>query len=165
MQHEHRKNKEKSNLKTIYYFIPKKVEKLNGKCQIILKKVCQKAFTTILGVSKDRLQRICKNHLTTMELPIERRGGDRKSQQYSDRFKSVKAYIKGIKAIESHYVRGRSTVQYLSSHLNIKKLHAIYNNCTENVPVKYEFFRRIFKKNFNLSLKRRLQMPAQSASS
>ncbi|CAG4969721.1 unnamed protein product [Colias eurytheme] len=88
-----------------------------------------------------------------MAMPNERRGGDRKSNLYSDRTESVKSYIKGLEALESHYVRSRSTVQYLSSDLSIKKLHKLYNDDAQNVPVRYEFFRRIFNKNFNLSFK------------
>lgn len=84
-----------------------------------------------------------------MELPKERRGGNRRSQQYSGPTESVKSYIKGLKSIESHYARGWSTVLYLSSDLNIKlKLYNLYNNDPQNVPVKYEFFRRIFNKYF-----------------
>lgn len=58
-------------------------------------------MTTILGISKDRIQRICKRHLNTMELPKERRGGYRKSNQYFDRREAVKSYIKGLKTINT----------------------------------------------------------------
>lgn len=146
------KKEGKKKTQTICYFIPKH-ENLRGKHRVKLIKVCQKAITTILGISKDRIQRICKQHLTTMAMPKERRGGDRRSNLYSDRTESVKSYIKGLKALESHYVRGRSTVQYLSSDLTIKKLHRLYSDDAHNVPVRYEFFRRIFNKYFNLSFK------------
>ncbi|CAG5051349.1 unnamed protein product [Parnassius apollo] len=82
--------KEGKKTQTICYFIPKYASTVGGKCSIKLKKVCQKAMTTLLGISKDIIQRICKRHLTTMELPKERRGGDRRSSQYSGRTESVK---------------------------------------------------------------------------
>lgn len=141
----------KKKTQTIRYFIPMHVMSSKGK-RIILKKVCQKAITTVLGISRDRIQRICKNHLTTMSLPKERRGGDRRTNQYAERKESVMSFIKELKSVESHYVRGRSTVQYLSSDLSIKKLHKTYNE-SHSVHVKYEFFRRIFNKYFNLSFK------------
>lgn len=146
------KKEGKKKTQTICYFIPKH-DTLNGKRHVKLIKVCQKAMTTILGISRDRIQRICKQHLITMAMPKERRGGDRKSNLYFDRTESVKSYIKGLKSLESHYVRGRSAVQYLSSDLSIKKLHKVYNDDAHNVPVRYEFFRRIFNKYFNLSFK------------
>lgn len=60
-----------------------------------------------------------------MELPNEKRGDDGKSFRYSGRLLSVKAYIKELKIIESHYVRGRSTVQYLSSDKHLKNPYAL----------------------------------------
>uniref|UniRef100_S4PMR1 DUF7869 domain-containing protein n=1 Tax=Pararge aegeria TaxID=116150 RepID=S4PMR1_9NEOP len=146
------KKEGKRKSQTICYFIPKH-ENLAGRRRVKLIKVCQKAMTTILGISRDRIQRICKQHLITMAMPKERRGGNRKSNLYSDRTESVKSFIKGLEALESHYVRGRSTVQYLSSDLSIKKLHKLYNDDAQNVSVRYEFFRRIFNKYFNLSFK------------
>lgn len=143
----------KKKTQTICYFIPKSIVKQN-KRSVTMKKVCQKAITTVLGISKDRIQRICKRHLTTMLMPIENRGGDRKSHKFASRTESVKKFLKGLKCIESHYVRGRSTVQYLSSDLSIKKLHKSYSqSCLEEEKVNYEFFRRIFVKYFNLSFK------------
>lgn len=142
----------KRKSQTICYFIPKH-ENLAGRRRVKLIKVCQKAMTTILGISRDRIQRICKRHLVTMEMPKERRGGDRKTNHFSYCTESIKSFIKGLEAVESHYVRGRSTVQYLSSELNIKKLHKLYSDNAQNVPVRYEIFRRIFNRYFNLSFK------------
>lgn len=133
------------------YYVPKSKLTPRGR-RVELVQVCQKAFTTILGISKDRIQRVCKKNMMTMALPKENRGGDRKSAKYADSKDSVKQFILGLKALESHYVRGRSKVQYLTSDLNIQKLHRIYNE-THDHAVKYEFFRRIFTVEFNLSFK------------
>ncbi|RZF42031.1 hypothetical protein LSTR_LSTR006624 [Laodelphax striatellus] len=44
--------------------------------------VCQKTFLGVLNISKDRVQRIARNHLNTGEMPREKRGGDRITHRF-----------------------------------------------------------------------------------
>ncbi|KAL1489063.1 hypothetical protein ABEB36_014008 [Hypothenemus hampei] len=44
-------------------------------------------------------------------MPVERRGGDRRSEFYKEKQEAVINFIKKFKAIESHYCRSKSTVR------------------------------------------------------
>nr|CAH7760115.1 unnamed protein product [Callosobruchus chinensis] len=113
--------------------------------------VCQNTFLGILHVSKDRVQRIARNHILTGKLPVEKRGGDTRAAFYEDRRKSVKSFIEKLK-IESHYCRSKNIQrQYLSSDLNISKLYRMYNESVQgNLKVKKTFFREIFLRDCNI---------------
>ncbi len=92
--------------------------------------VCQKAFLNILHVSKDRVQRIARNFLSTGQLPKEKRGGSRHQEQFHEKRKSVKQFIENLHCAETHYCRGKSMCrQYLPGNLSIAKLLRVYNEC------------------------------------
>lgn len=128
------------------YFIPTK----KGPVQ-----VCAKSFLTILGVSKYRVQILCRTHLTTGLPPKENRGGDRRSKFNENRKKLVTEFLKKLEPVESHYTRDKSTRLYLPCELNLKKLWRMYNENTDKAEnkVKYSFFRNIFNFDFNMSFK------------
>lgn len=118
--------------------------------------VCSNTFLQILGISRDRVQRICRNHLVTNQSPKEKRGGDRRSEIYSQRRQAVHNYIMNLRPVESHYTREKSTRQYLPSDCSIKQLWRAYNNnehVDNSLKVKYHFFRDIFVSQFNISFK------------
>lgn len=116
--------------------------------------VCKGAFMSILGIGKSRLQRLCKQNMHSCVSPREKRGGDTKSKKYEIRKQSVMEFIRKLPSLESHYTRGKSTRQYLSSDLSITKLWKHYNEeAQDNLKVKYVYFRNIFNYNFNLSFK------------
>lgn len=116
-----------------------------------LKQVCQKMFMSILCVSKTKIQRICKNHFTTGLPPTDKRGGDTRSTKFTAKKKAVKQFIESLVPLESHYCRDKSTRQYLSSNLTTKKLWRMYNNIDDPLlRVKYDYFRNIFVKDYNI---------------
>lgn len=89
--------------------------------------------------------------MKTGAAPTENRGGDYKSAKYKDKFSSVIAFIKTLKCEGSHYCRGSSARQYLSSELNISKLFKMYNTQAPfELQVKRTFFWQIFSTRFNL---------------
>lgn len=131
----------------IEYFIPS--YRNEGGSELV--KVCQKAFLSILNVSKFRVQRLCRLVFQTGESPKELRGGDHRSKKSEDKLSKVKSFIESLQPVESHYCRGKSKRQYLPSHLSISSLWEAYNNTIENeFKVKYEYFRKIFVENYNV---------------
>lgn len=131
------------------YYIPKSTAGVKKLVQ-----VCQDAFSSILGINKKRVQRVFKRHIETGGIAKENRGGDRKSEQYADMKNSVKKFVERLVPIESHYCRAVNvTKQYLATNLSIKSLWETYNSSCENeqYKVKYEYFREIFTKDYNIS--------------
>nr|XP_022907523.1 uncharacterized protein LOC111419015 [Onthophagus taurus] len=114
--------------------------------------VCQQTFLQILHVSKDRVQRICRNHLNTGLMPKENRGGDRISTKFVEKRIAVKRFIENLKCVESHYCRSKTdSRQYLPSGLSISKLWRTYNsNVNSEHHVKRTFFQKIFTNDYNI---------------
>lgn len=114
--------------------------------------VCRQAFLRILNLKKHRVQGVAKRFLSTGVLPKETRGGDRRTKLYDDKRRSVINFIKTFQCIESHYCRSKSSVRvYVSSDLNIMKMHRMYNqSCDDSLKVKCAYFRHIFNTRFNI---------------
>lgn len=115
--------------------------------------VCQKTFLNILLISKDRVQRIARNHLRTGEMPLEKRGGDKTSKRFLAKKTSVRNFIEGLKnCSETHYCRGKSQArQYLPGDLNISKIWRMYNNqAPVELKVRKTFFRTLFCVEYNI---------------
>lgn len=136
---------------TVTYYMPR-LSQASGR---VLVHVCQKAFLDTLGVSKFRVQRLCKEQLRKGTSPKENRGGDRRTKHYTARRQNVRAFIESFQPLESHYCRERSKKQYLPSELSIKSLWRMYNNTTDDclLRVKYDFFRTIFDNDYNISFR------------
>ncbi|XP_057671231.1 uncharacterized protein LOC130902959 [Diorhabda carinulata] len=131
---------------TTTYFVPRKTGNV---------KVCQKTFLNALRVSKDRVRILCQRHFLKGETPKERRGGYRVNQAFAEKRQTVKNFIDQLQPVESHYGRDKSTRLYLQCDLNIRKLWRLYNSAQGSScsQVKYEFFRGIFTKDYNISFK------------
>ncbi|KAL1374941.1 hypothetical protein pipiens_017799 [Culex pipiens pipiens] len=74
-----------------------------------------------------------------------------------DAIKFIKSHIKSFPAYTSHYAREESLRLYLSSDLNVKRMHELYQaKCYEDgvQPVHYTTYRIIFK-SFNMSFRKR----------
>lgn len=115
--------------------------------------ICGKAFQSILGVSKYRIQNINKHFFNTGATLRENSGGDRKSKQYSHKTQRVVDFILQLNCIESHYVRAKSQRQYMASDCSIRKLWVLYCQENDDLKVKYGIFRKIFVEKFNISFK------------
>nr|CAH7765196.1 unnamed protein product [Callosobruchus chinensis] len=114
--------------------------------------VCQRAFLHILGVSKDRVQRIARNYVYAGTLPKENRGGSTVSAIYAKRSACVREFIEKLSCTEVHYCRGKTKRQYLPCNLSIAKLIKMYNDqvTDESLRVKRSFFRSIFCTYYNI---------------
>lgn len=54
--------------------------------------VCQKTFTMVLCISKDRIKGVMRRFYEK-EMAKERRGGDRKSQKFEEKRQAIQAFI------------------------------------------------------------------------
>lgn len=112
--------------------------------------VCQKTFCNILSIGQQRVKNVIKRSYVSSSIAVERRGGDRTIQEYSEAKTAVINFIKSLKVQELHYNREKVKRQYLPSDLSIVHLFRIYNGDSNNPKVKESYFRTIFNENFNL---------------
>lgn len=121
--------------------------------QNMLIPVCLKTFLNTLNVSRFRVNLLAKQFHMTGEMPLERRGGNRKEILFEAKRNQVISFISKLVAVEAHYCRSNlSCRQYLSSELSIKKLSQLYNEeqVDASLKVKNSYFRSVFNENFNL---------------
>lgn len=114
--------------------------------------ICKKLFLQITKIKNTRLQNIVKKVKANQSLK-DNRGGDRVSHKSGAKKAAVRQFLGKLKGRESHYNRKKSMRIYLSSDLNIGKLHNIYNKTvTLSLKVKKTMFRKVFCE-FNIGFK------------
>lgn len=112
--------------------------------------MCKVFFQKALGIGTKRLNTV-STKISHGEVPVENRGGDRKSHKNQSRKASVCDFISKLPARESHYARNKSCRIYLSCELNVAKLCRLYNDSVgDDLKVKPWFFRQIFMTQFNI---------------
>lgn len=115
-----------------------------------MKCVCKKMFSAVFSVSEKRLNSINKQTIQG-NIPAENRGGDHKSHKSVNRKESLRQFLNGLPAKESHYNRQKSKRIYLSAELNCKKLLQLYNNSViPELRVKKTMFYKIFHHDYNI---------------
>lgn len=114
--------------------------------------VCRNAFSGVLKISKDRIAGVLKRFWDSGHMAKENRGGDRKTNKFSGKRRSVMEFIQRFKVIESHYCRNRTNRKYLPSTLNITKMWRMYSSEFKDTPleVKKSYFRGIFNRCYNI---------------
>lgn len=116
--------------------------------------VCQTAFLNVLGISKHRLSYVMKRFTETGQVPIERRGGDRKTAKYREKLERVQMFINQLKCTESHYCRSVTRRMYPPSELSISKFYSMYAAQAPPTEVlKKSYFRFVFNRKYNLSFR------------
>lgn len=111
-------------------------------------KVCHAAFLSIYAVTKDRVKRL-RDLLRKGEIPVDRRG-----KQPSTKALNVDLITKAIQHIsqfptkESHY--SSRTILYLPAQLSVKKMYRMFKEQNPDTTLKYEYYNRIFRENFDL---------------
>ena len=116
-------------------------------------RVCLTFFLKALGIGKKRVSNIAHHAYRKGPVRNETRGGDRRSTLYREKKEATMAFIKSLKARDSHYCRKKSRKLYLPSDLtSIKKIWKMYNSHPAHrlTQVRYEFFRRIFRTKFRI---------------
>lgn len=114
-------------------------------------RVCREAFLSILQVGRDRVHRLCEQFFKTDLAPLEKRGGDRRTEKYKEKKEAIMTHIKTFVPLQSHYSRGRKCMrQYLDSDLSIKNLWSLFTVAYPDLVVAYDYHRSVFCENFNI---------------
>lgn len=147
-----RQVKENSSRKgmTIQYYVKKATLRPGTPSKV---PVCQKTFLSILGgISKTRVQNICKTHYMKGKMLKDNRGGDTRSRKYENKRIAISEFIEQLRPLEKHYCRGKSSRIYLPSELSLNRLWRMYNESCENynLRVKKYFFRVYVRKTYNI---------------
>lgn len=116
--------------------------------------VCQRAFSSLHGISISAVQRICRATSTSVVAPKDMRGkhANRPLKISPAIHKQVKEHIKSFPIIKSHYSWQKNKLQqYLSPLLSIMEMHRLYVDKYEgNSPitiVKYHYYSKFLMKN------------------
>ncbi|XP_071056373.1 uncharacterized protein [Onthophagus taurus] len=132
--------------------------------------ICKNALLAIHGIKKGRIDRII-NHLKNNATPptdLRGRHYNRPNKISQDIVDQIHNHILSFPKYKSHYSRNDNLSKYyLSPLLNVAKLHMLYlekhepiqyrilqeNGTNENFKpvVQYEFFRKYFTENFNIT--------------
>lgn len=115
--------------------------------------VCYKAFLSIHGITKGKLEHLQKALKNRGTPPTDKRG------QHSSKIKSlpdatyqhVFNHISSFKGRLSHYSLGDSKKRYLPEELNIKKMFNMFKEVHPTEKISYETYRNIFNTKFNIS--------------
>ncbi|KAL4142128.1 hypothetical protein QTP88_004645 [Uroleucon formosanum] len=153
-----RKNSKPKKISCFYKFRIGNVEKC----------VRKKAFCSILGIGKSRVERIVKLMQNNVPSPVDKRGKhNNRSNKKSDIVMfQIESHIESFPARQSHYSRSKNeNVKYLTPDLNITKMYELYmlkyepdtwksiQDKFEGVKpiVSYDLYRKHFLTNYNLS--------------
>ncbi|XP_050315421.1 uncharacterized protein LOC126749795 isoform X1 [Anthonomus grandis grandis] len=111
-------------------------------------KICQSAFLTIHGISKERMKWIKKlscNNQTSQD----QRGKNINVNVVSDRHRDeIKKHISSFSVKMNHY--SNKEYQYLNAKLNLKIMYNLFREKYPNYPIKYSYYIKFFKENFQL---------------
>lgn len=113
--------------------------------------VCFKAFLSLHGIGKKRIETIQKSLKASGTVSKDKRGSNIKKHKLPELvLRKIKSHISSFRGRNSHYSRSKTRKLYLPEDLNIKKMYKIYLEL-KNPPVSYETYRHIFNTNFNIS--------------
>lgn len=117
--------------------------------------VCFKAFLSLHGITKKKLEILQKSLKMTGKAPTDKRGRhlNRPLKLKPESQDLVVNHIRSFKGRQSHYSLKDSSKIYLPDDLNIKKMYNMYKNTIEDQQycVSYETYRSIFSRDFNIS--------------
>jgi len=131
------------------------------------KAVCKKAFCSLFGINKSRVDRIIKPLQHNIPSPEDKRGKhtNRRNSKGEKTVFQLETRIRSFPDHESHYSCNKNEpFRYLSPDLNIYKMYMLYmlkyenenwQQVLENENIKpnlsYDYYRRYFLTNFKLS--------------
>lgn len=132
--------------------------------------VCKKAFCSLHGVPKHRVERIAASSSRNITSPTDGRGmhQNRPNRLPENIVAQIEEHIRSFPKRRSHYGRkDNSRKYYLAAHLNISKMHLLYlekyepdmyllkiDGHTIHPVVKYDFYANYFNHNFKMSFGR-----------
>lgn len=130
--------------------------------------VCKKAFCSLLGIGKSRVDRLVKKITSNEFSPVNLRGKhmNRPNKLSEDVIFKIHSHIDSFPKRSSHYSRhDNNNTQYLSPDLNVSKMYKLFlqmhekdtfdklenGDLTCKPVVKYKRYDKYMKENFNLS--------------
>lgn len=106
----------------------------------------------ISGVGYKRVLNIAKYYFATQHTRPELRGGTRHQLETQAKMDCIVKHITSFKCRASHYGRrGTPGRKYLPVDLSVARMHELYCQDENNIPVKYHYYYAIFVTKFNLS--------------
>lgn len=114
--------------------------------------VCAKAFASIHGVTKGKIEYIQKSLKSIGQSPKDARGThtNRPRKISEPILDKIDTHIKSFKGRASHYSIKKSSKIYLPEELNVTKMFNMFKQVNPDVTISYETYRTIFK-TFNAS--------------
>lgn len=133
------------------YFGYKVRVKRNGVAKEI--SVCFKAFQSIYGVSKGKIEYLQKNLKATGTSGNDMRGkhSSKHRKLCPETRDAIYNHINSFKTRLSHYSLHESKKKYLPETLNITKMFNLFKEKYPTIKVSYVTYRQIFNTKFNLS--------------
>ena len=131
--------RQRSSCETSFFLMRQTKEKV---------RVCKDFFLKALGLGRTRVENIAKHcYSGSGSLRCEKRGGDRKEEKFRGKKQTVRKFLKQLMGRECHKTRK----MYLPSDItSVKQLWRLYQEQHANEVVKYEYFRRIFRREFRI---------------
>jgi hypothetical protein len=114
--------------------------------------VCAKAFASIYGVTRGKIEYIQKSLKSTGQSPQDARGThkNRPRKISQQTLNKIDAHVKSFKGRTSHYSMEKTSKIYLPEELNVTKMFNMFKEANSDVTISYETYRTAFKK-FNIS--------------
>ena len=137
-----------SNIKTatFAYFIRNEGQKIQ---------VCKQAFISLHAISNSRVQRL-NMLLKAGNTPVDRRGkhNTRRHVKPPEYNIKIKEHIESFPTKASHY--SKTDKRYLDAKLNVRTMYELLKKKWPDLgqAVKYEYFLKYFKENYNLGFGR-----------
>lgn len=100
--------------------------------------ICRQAFISIHGITKGRIYRIVTSLKLDGQAPTDGRGKHKNRPHKLTKAKEA--------AVKDHIASFQ-----LSEELNVKKMHRMYTEKNEDLPVSYESYRSIFVKHSSIN--------------
>lgn len=82
----------------------------NKQCNGIVTRihVCKQNFVNTLCISKDRVQSLCNTFSEEGTTPVDKRGGDTRSNALTNKQEAIRAFTNSIQPVEKHYSRAKN---------------------------------------------------------
>lgn len=113
--------------------------------------ICRKAFISLHGITKKRIDTIQRSLKLNGEAPKDQRGVH-KNRPHKISENTLTTVYNHIKSFDRRTNVNRNEKFYLPEDLTIKKMYKMYTGKYKNTKISYETYRTIFNTKFNLSI-------------
>lgn len=138
--------------RTLIYYLP-----FNKDANVTKLRVCKVMFLNTLGIKEKTVYSAMSKYTNNQQITdLRGKHANRPHKTSNETEQSVIQHIKSFPCIESHYLRKKTSRQYLASDLNLAKMHRLYalwmseNLNSVKVASLYQYS-NIFNSQFNLS--------------